>query len=430
MKKLFPRGAALVLALLLLLTSVPVLAVDSQAYGTLYHSAETTLNEGVVYTRNIYWSSYYSDLRQENYFTYIPGERVKPVVVSGSSASGKLTGAQAAAQLEAQGYRVVAGINGDFFESSGNPIGLLVTDGRLISSDGALPAIGFKADGTTVVGKPGMVMSLTAPGGTMYLAGLNKVRSSGGGIYAYTYDFNDKHTTGTVEAGTEVVLEPVGGYSGPAIGQSVTYRVVSTAATSATPVAEGQLVLSINSNGTANHLAMVQALRPGDEVTLTVTAGDSAWNDVVCAIGGLYTLVENGQALTNSEVGNNPRTAIGVKADGSVVLYTVDGRKAGYSIGTSLTTLAQRLAELGCVSAICLDGGGSTTAMASMPDSMTAQLVNSPSDGSQRKVSNFIMLVADNTATGTTGGVYFQDPGPYILTGASVPLIGSQVDTT
>ena len=94
MKHLFPRLGALTLALLLPLTSAPVLAADSEAYGTLYHHAETALHDGVTYEKNIYWSSYYSDLRQENYFTYIPGERVKPVVVSGSSASGKLTGAQ------------------------------------------------------------------------------------------------------------------------------------------------------------------------------------------------------------------------------------------------------------------------------------------------------------------------------------------------
>src|SRR5699024_12389077 len=45
----------------------------------------------------------------------------------------------------------------------------------------------------------------------------------------------------------------------------------------------------------------------------------------------------------------------------SLVFYTIDGRRSGYSIGASMTQVAQRLIELGCVSALCLDGGGSTT---------------------------------------------------------------------
>lgn len=44
--------------------------------------------------------------------------------------------------------------------------------------------------------------------GDFAIAGLNKTRSSKGGIYAYTYDFNAAHTTGTTEAGVDVVLSP------------------------------------------------------------------------------------------------------------------------------------------------------------------------------------------------------------------------------
>ena len=94
---------------------------------------------------------------------------------------------------------------------------------------------------------------------------------------------------------------------------------------------------------------------------LTITASSEIWTSVTEAVGGLYLLVKNGVAQSNFEATNAPRTAVGVKANGDVVFYTVDGRKSGHSIGSSLGTLAQRLVELGCVTAICLDGGGSTT---------------------------------------------------------------------
>lgn len=71
-------------------------------------------------------------------------------------------------------------------------------------------------------------------------------------------------------------------------------------------------------------------------------------------IGALYQLVENGEVCKGLEAGAAPRTAIGQKADGSLVLYTIDGRRKGYSIGASLTQVAQRMIELGCVTALSL----------------------------------------------------------------------------
>ncbi len=50
---------------------------------------------------------------------------------------------------------MVAGINGDFFNTSnGLPIGILVSEGEVLSSDGGYYAIGFRADGTAVSASP------------------------------------------------------------------------------------------------------------------------------------------------------------------------------------------------------------------------------------------------------------------------------------
>lgn len=75
------------------------------------------------------------------------------------------------------------------------------------------------------------------------------------------------------------------------------------------------------------------------------------------ALGALYSLVENGAVVSGLQAGSAPRTAVGQKADGSLVFYTIDGRRSGHSIGATMTQVAQRLIELGCVTALCLDGG-------------------------------------------------------------------------
>lgn len=79
-------------------------------------------------------------------------------------------------------------------------------------------------------------------------------------------------------------------------------------------------------------------------------------------IGALYQLVENGQVCAGLVNGSAPRTAVGLKRDGSLVMYTIDGRQSGYSIGATLTQVAERMSSSGCVTALSLDGGGSSRA--------------------------------------------------------------------
>ncbi len=56
----------------------------------------------------------------------------------------------------------------------------------------------------------------------------------------------------------------------------------------------------------------------------------------------------------------HPRTAAGYTKDGKLILLVVDGRQKE-SRGVSLQELATLMAELGCVEALNLDGGGSST---------------------------------------------------------------------
>ena len=111
------------------------------------------------------------------------------------------------------------------------------------------------------------------------------------------------------------------------------------------------------------------------------------------------------------------------------MLYTIDGRQSGYSIGATLTQVAQRMVELGCVTALSLDGGGSTAMVATSPDSTVSTLVDKPSGGSERAVTNHIFLVADSRPTNSVGHVYLESESTRVFPNAQVKLTATALDT-
>jgi hypothetical protein len=86
-------------------------------------------------------------------------------------------------------------------------------------------------------------------------------------------------------------------------------------------------------------------------------------------------------------VRRNPRTMAGVDAQNRILLVTVDGHQPGCSLGLSLVEGAQLMIGLGAVTAINLDGGGSTAMV------VNGKLVSSPSDPTgERAVGDAIIV--------------------------------------
>lgn len=113
--------------------------------------------------------------------------------------------------------------------------------------------------------------------------------------------------------------------------------------------------------------------------------------------GPLLVFDQQEQALDTAAFNRlrHPRSAIGIKPNGRVILLTVDGRHEN-SAGLSLFELTKVMRWLGCTSAINLDGGGSTALWVSTaPEN---GIVNYPSDNKKwdhegaRKVANVILL--------------------------------------
>ena len=115
-------------------------------------------------------------------------------------------------------------------------------------------------------------------------------------------------------------------------------------------------------------------------------------------VGGYDILVNNGIANTDCHSDNSgdaraPRTFIGVKEDGTVFLSVLDGRNASYSMGCTVNAEAQLALGFGAKYSLELDGGGSSTFLFDFDDGKGLQLLNKPSDGAMRKVSNAVLLV-------------------------------------
>lgn len=100
-----------------------------------------------------------------------------------------------------------------------------------------------------------------------------------------------------------------------------------------------------------NHILHTGKLKPSDVRERNIQFG--------CSFGPV--LVTNGEKTEDTALssGVNPRTAIGQRSDGAVLLLVVDGRQA-HSIGATYSDMADIMLNYGAVNACNLDGGSST----------------------------------------------------------------------
>ena len=84
--------------------------------------------------------------------------------------------------------------------------------------------------------------------------------------------------------------------------------------------------------------------------------------NIVNGVSFTPILVMNGEAMDTSFLmsGVNPRTAIGQRDDGAVLMLCIDGRQA-HSMGCTYQDLAEIMLDHGAVNAINLDGGSSSS---------------------------------------------------------------------
>ncbi|MBV9986743.1 MAG: phosphodiester glycosidase family protein [Chitinophagaceae bacterium] len=115
------------------------------------------------------------------------------------------------------------------------------------------------------------------------------------------------------------------------------------------------------------------------------------------AVGGGPVLLQQGELhITNNEelkftgkaiIDKHPRTAMGYTRDGKLIFLVIEGRFPNKAEGATLTQEAQMLQQLGCLEALNLDGGGSSSLLINGKPTIT------PSDKEgQRPVPAVIMV--------------------------------------
>jgi hypothetical protein len=137
-------------------------------------------------------------------------------------------------------------------------------------------------------------------------------------------------------------------------------------------------------------------------------------------VTGKYRLIANNNVLTNySDSSLNPLTAIGTTGNNKLLLFAVDGRQSGFSDGMTPLEIANMLKNTyGATNAISLDGGGSTTMVMDLyNDGQSAQVLNSPSDGSERSVGSNLAVFAQpyDSHYGDFSGNGFMDTADYVI---------------
>ena len=314
---------------------------------------------------------------------------------------------------------LLAAVNADFFSLwTGVPMGVLVSEGRLISSSDGRDAVGFGADGETLFGKIGETITVELDGKSLAVSHVNKYPSVYG-VYLLTRDYGESTTLTGFEA-NEYVLRLDGELT---LGGEVGGEVIGIRENIENgEIPEGCAVLTVpRSLSTAVDYA---ALELGTRVTVKV-ACESGFEALSGAVGGGDIIVKDGKAVEgvadeDHEKTRQPRTALGVKADGSVLLFVVDGRQSGYGVGLTLAALADTMLALGCVDAINFDGGGSSALV--LFDGETAALQNRPSDGGERKVANAVALFETAEIAAAARRLDLVQPTQTILAGAAYPI--------
>lgn len=412
--------------LLSLLLAAAVLVTPALAYGDGTGEAvyinTTELADGFTYTNAV---SYDDDGRAESFTLETErGSSVYPIVMACDTIYGGFTVTEMIAYAESLGYNVVGAVNADFGESNGVPTGMVVENGVYKSSPEGNSAIAFSDGRAFVSEKPEVELTFTnEENGYEYTTEhLNKSRTDYG-AYVFSEYFSTVSTR-TSGDGWFVRFEVLGGDE-LTLGGEVEL-IVTEINTDGGSVSIGRDNLILTASDAAALGMVAESFEVGDRVTLEISCSDSRLEDADWVSGCGNILALDGEIYDqdrwNSEVTDaNPRTAIGIKSDGTVVYHVLDGRSS-LSVGATLEELAQDMLSMGCVDVVNLDGGGSSVMSLRVPGADGFTVVNDPSDGRLRSVSSYILFVTDREPNGSAGRLFLAEDGDYVLAGSSVDI--------
>jgi hypothetical protein len=288
--------------------------------------------------------------------------------------------------------RVLAAINGDFYTTEhevlpGDPRGLLIQDGLLVSGPVARDCFWVAQDGTPRIGTVRSRFTVQAGDSAPETFGLNTDYDGGESV---VYTAAARESLGE-DARRGWIVRPADGKAWPEFGPGRRFE----------GVVRGRLESGRSGPGADELLlAPSQELRPhikaGARIVVS-TATDPQLSGVRTAIGGGPALVRQGEVLdirVNKARERHPRSALGWN-ETHLFLVAVDGRQPGHSVGMTLPELAAYLQRIGCTEAVNLDGGGSTELI------LRGRILNSPCYGHERRTaSGLAVLLSEPRGSG------------------------------
>ncbi len=278
-----------------------------------------------------------------------------------------------------------AAVNGGFFRDFGLPSGMVVIDGELISiSTGQYPVFVIekgRAEFREITGK------LTVE----FIRGDAQEEAAAATLEVHNINFPAKGKQ-------TVVYTPAYGRSNRAEAGNITATVENGVVVKIADYTQEAVIpkngMLISFFDTKRYAGVELPIRVGDSVRL-VHEPDMT-GDVMAYECGSW-LVRDGVAVVKDKdawvgvlTNRDPRTAIGIKEDGTVLLITVDGRQPGYSAGFTGKELAEYLIKCEARDAAMLDGGASTQML------LEGRLVSRPSHkGEERPLAGGILVLLE-----------------------------------
>lgn len=305
----------------------------------------------------------------------------------------------------AQRYGAVAAVNGDFYVASGRPVHGHGANGALIQTPitghwqepDQWQHLGLSRRRAAAIGTATpFVDVIRDDGAKLRVLGVNTTPDDPQGAVLYN---RQGVLTSTPANSCAAWLRP----SGSAVADSdglmrQTYLVTTNrCARESLPLSNVDVLAAPDGSVAAGFL---RQLAVGATISTRTQVG---WPGMSELIGGSTTIVRQGQMAaeltgTASLYARNPRTGVGLTSNNELLLVTVDGREAERSAGLTLGGLAALLIRLGAVSAINLDGGGSSTMV------IRGTVRNRPSDGSERSVANALLVLPAGAAAPRPAG--------------------------
>jgi flagellar hook assembly protein FlgD len=314
----------------------------------------------------------------------------------------QLRGKESLTRLET---RVAAGattvtIDGDYFDGTGAPSGMLMRNGVLESAPAiGRSSLGIAADGTLTTGRVSSAGIWQGSGLRRPLFFNSPAGTGNFSLYTPVYGAATPRESGVVEA-------VIGTLPPAKLDTPLDGTVTQVTTTGQTRIPPGGAVLV--ARGTQSTTQLKAEAQVGQHVEVQLSLSPD-WSSLASAIGGGPLLVQDGkpifhagEAFPSRQLNSRQaRGAIGQLPDGHVVLVSVDGTKPAYSIGMSNYELAVELSRLGATTAYAL-GAGPASGLA-----FDGKMLTRPASGLTPKVSDALVL--------SYSGVYAAPPSTAVL---------------